>query len=218
MICPTGYCPANCTRCRGSSQLIFSHNTIPRSRFGKFKSTRDRGGKKGKGKSKPQQQSQPPFPPPEQEEQYEDVNNYYHNKNYRGNNRGHRPYRANTAVGNHTDILSRWEGDNKIIIEANTKATVDKFIPLVAAIIIIIMAIIKIEVAMAMVKTIIDHAVEEEAITRAIIITNTINITCMMMVYSLNNMVHHAHFAVVSIILLKIVLRENMTSIISWRK
>ena len=42
------------------------------------------------------------------------------------------------------------------------------------------MAIIEVEVAMVMVETIIDHAVEEEEITRAIIITNTINITCMM--------------------------------------
>ena len=57
-----------------------------------FKSTRGRGGKKGK--SKPQQQSQPPPPPPEQEDQYEDVNNYYHNENYRDNNRGRRPYRG----------------------------------------------------------------------------------------------------------------------------
>ena len=54
-----------------------------------FKSTRGRGGKKsGKGKFKPQQQPQPPLPLPEQEEQYEDVNNYYHNENYRGHNRG----------------------------------------------------------------------------------------------------------------------------------
>ena len=53
---------------------------------------RGRGGKKGKVNSKPQHQSEPPLPPSEQEEQYEDVNNYYHNKNYRGNNRGRRPY------------------------------------------------------------------------------------------------------------------------------
>ena len=59
-----------------------------------FKSTRGREGKKGKGKSKPQQQSQLPPPPPEQEEQYEDVNNYYHKENSRGNNRGCRPFRG----------------------------------------------------------------------------------------------------------------------------
>ena len=33
-------------------------------------------------------------PPPQQEEQYEDANNYYRNENYRGYNRGHRPYRG----------------------------------------------------------------------------------------------------------------------------
>ena len=75
------------------------------------------------------------------------------------------------------------------------------------------MAIIEVEVAVAMVETIItDLTVAEEAIT------NTINITPMMMDHSSNNMVHHVHFAMVSIILLNIVLRESMTSIISWRK
>ena len=47
-----------------------------------------------KGKPKPQQQPKPPPTPPEQEKQYEDVNNYYHNENYRGNNRDSRPYRG----------------------------------------------------------------------------------------------------------------------------
>ena len=72
--------------------------------------------------------------------------------------------------------------------------------------------------AMAIVITIIDHMVTEEAITEAITIINTINITCMMMDPSLNNLVHHVLFVEVSIILLNIVLRENMTSIILWRK
>ena len=80
------------------------------------------------------------------------------------------------------------------------------------------MAIIEVEVAVAMVETITDSAVMEEAIIEAIITSNTINITCMMMDQSSNNMVHHAHFVVVSIILLNIVSRENMTSIILWRK
>ena len=94
----------------------------------------------------------------------------------------------------------------------------DNLIPPMAAIIIIIMAIIQVEVAVAMMETIIDHAVKEEEITEAIIITNTISITRMMMDHSLNNMVHHVHFVVVSIILLNIALRESMTSIISQRK
>ena len=123
-----------------------------------------------------------------------------------------------TVVENHTEVLSRGERDNKIIIEANTKATTDNLIPPLAVTIIIIMVIIKVEVAVAMVETITDHVIMEEAITRAITITNAINITPMMLDPRSNNMVHHAHFVVVSIILLNIVLRENMTSIISWRK
>ena len=183
-----------------------------------FKSTRGRGGKKGKGKSKPQQQSQPPPPPPEQEEQYENVNNYYHNENYKGNNKGCRPYRANIVVGNHTEVPSKGEGDNKIIIEANTKVTTDNLILPMEAIIITIMVIIGAEVVVAMVETILDLAVMEEAIIKATITTNTINITCMMMDHRLNNMAYHAHFVVVLIILLNIALKGSMTSIISRRK
>ena len=91
------------------------------------------------------------------------------------------PTGANIMVESHTEGLSKGEGDNKIITEANTKATMDNLIPPMVAIIIIIMAIIKAEVAVAMVITIIDHVVMEEAITEAITIINTINITCMMM-------------------------------------
>ena len=56
------------------------------------KQTKNRG--RGKGKQ-PQQKSNPP-PVQIQEEQYtyEDTNNYYHNENYRGQSRGHRPYRG----------------------------------------------------------------------------------------------------------------------------
>ena len=71
---------------------------------------------------------------------------------------------ANTAVGNHIEVPNRGEGDNKIIIEANTKVTVDNLIPTMEAIKINIMAIIKAEVAMAVVETITDLTVAEEAI------------------------------------------------------
>ena len=53
------------------------------------------------------------------------------------------PTGANTVVENHIEVLSRGEGDSKIIIEANIKATTDNLIPPVAAIIVII--IIKVE-------------------------------------------------------------------------
>ena len=54
---------------------------------------------KGKGKGK-QQQQKPKLPPVHiQEDQYtyEDSNNYYHNENYRGQSRGHRPYKGQTT-------------------------------------------------------------------------------------------------------------------------
>ena len=94
----------------------------------------------------------------------------------------------------------------------------DNLILPMVAMIIIIMVIIKVEVAMVMMETIIDHTVVAEAITKAITIINTINITCMMMDLKLNNMVHHVQFVVVSTIPLNIVLRVNMTLIILWRK
>ena len=49
-----------------------------------------RGGGKGK---QPQQKLKNP-PPQTHQYNYEDTNNYYHNKNYRGQSRGHRPYRG----------------------------------------------------------------------------------------------------------------------------
>ena len=113
---------------------------------------------------------------------------------------------SNIAVESHIEGLSNGEGDNKIIIEVNTKATTDNLIPPMVA-----MAIIEAEVVVVMV-------VMEETITEAITIINTINITYMMMDPSSNNMVHHTLFAEVSIILLNIVLKENMTSIILWKK
>ena len=128
------------------------------------------------------------------------------------------PTGVNIMVESHTKGLSKGEGDNKPIIEAKTKATMDNLIHPVVAITIITMAIIKAEVAVAMVVTIIGHMVMAEAITEAITIINTINITHMMMDHSLNNTVHHALFGEVSVILLNIALSENMTSIILWRK
>ena len=96
---------------------------------------------------KQQQQPQPPPPPTEQEEHYEDGNNYYHNENYRGNNRGHRPYRGQYNNRDHTGGLSTGEGDNKITIEANFKATAGNLILFMVAIIIITTVIIVAEQA-----------------------------------------------------------------------
>ena len=41
---------------------------------------------------------------------------------------------ANTVVGNHIEVPSKGEGDNKTIIEANTKATMKNLIPPMEAI------------------------------------------------------------------------------------
>ena len=128
------------------------------------------------------------------------------------------PTGVNTVVGNHIEDPNTGEGDNKTITWANTKATADNVIPPAEAIIIITMAIIEVKVVMAMAETISVPTVMGEVIIKAIIITNTINIMHMMKDHRSNNMAHHVHFAMVLIILLNIALKENMTSIISWRK
>ena len=56
------------------------------------KQPKPRGGGKGK-----QPQQKPKNPPPQTQDNqynYDDTNNYYHNENYRGQSRGHRPYRG----------------------------------------------------------------------------------------------------------------------------
>ena len=121
-------------------------------------------------------------------------------------------------VGNHIEYPNTGGRDNKTITGANTKATADNLILPMEAIIIITMAIIKAEMVVAMAETISDSAFAGEVIIEAIIITNTINITHMMMDYRLNNVAHHVHFAVVLITLINLALKENTTSIISWRK
>ena len=128
------------------------------------------------------------------------------------------PIGTNIITGDHTEGLSKGEGDNKITIEANFKATAGNLILLVVAIIIITMVIIKPEVAVAAVVTFTGHVVMEEAIIEAIIIIHTINITHMMMGLSLSNMVHHAHFVEASIILLNSAVMENIILTILWRK
>ena len=128
------------------------------------------------------------------------------------------PIGVNTAVENHIEDPNTGEGDNKTITGANTKVTMDNLTPPSEAIVIITMAITEAEVVAAVEETISDPAVMGEAIIKAIIITNTINIAHMMMDHRLNNMAHHVHFAVVLIILLNIALKENMTSIVSWKK
>ena len=63
------------------------------------------------------------------------------------------PIGTNITVESHIEGLSKGEGDNKIIIVVNFKATADSLILLMVAITIITMVIIKAEVAVAMVVT-----------------------------------------------------------------
>ena len=121
------------------------------------------------------------------------------------------PTGVNMAVENHTEGPSKGEGNSKATTEANTKAIMGNTILPEETITIITMAIIEVEAVMAMEETILDLAVMAEAIIKAIIITNTINTTHMMMDHRSNNMAHHVHYAVVLTILLNTALKENMT-------
>ena len=56
------------------------------------KQTKTRG--RGKGKCPQQKPNPPPVQVQEEQYPYDDTNNYYHNENYRGQSRGHRPYRG----------------------------------------------------------------------------------------------------------------------------
>ena len=156
-----------------------------------FKSTKGKGGKKsGKGKSKPQQQPQPPLPPPEEEEPYEETNNYYHNENYRGNSRGCRPYRGQQC-GRRPFRGSQQRGRGKQNnYRGQYQITVDNLTPPTEAITITITTvIIEAEVDVAIVVIITEVAAMAEAVIEAITITNTTNITHMMMVHRLSNMI-----------------------------
>ena len=55
------------------------------------KQPKHRGG--GKGKQPPQKPKNPPVQTKDNSYNYDDTNNYYHTENYRGQPRGHRPYR-----------------------------------------------------------------------------------------------------------------------------
>ena len=76
------------------------------------------------------------------------------------------PTGANIVAESHMEGVCKGEGDNKIITEANIKATVDNLTPLMVATIIITIAIIKVEEAMAMVATIIDTWSQKRPLSR----------------------------------------------------
>ena len=100
------------------------------------------------------------------------------------------------VIENSTEVPNIGEGVSKTIIGDNTKATVGNTTPPVGAItIIIITAIIKIEVDMAVVVITTGVTAMAEAVVKAITITNIIIITHMMMPHRWSNMASHAHFS-----------------------
>ena len=79
---------------------------------------------------------------------------------------------------------NKGEGDNKTIIGANTRVTTDNSTPPTEAITItIITVIIEAEVDVAMVVIITEVTAMDEAVIKAITITNTTSITHMVMVH-----------------------------------
>ena len=116
------------------------------------------------------------------------------------------------AAENLTEVPNKGAGASKIVIRANTKATADNLAPPTEAItIIIITVIIEAEVDVAMVVIVTKVTAMGKAIIEAITITNTTNIKHMMVAHRWSNMAQHVHFAVASITLLSIVLKESMT-------
>ena len=119
---------------------------------------------------------------------------------------------VNKAAEGLLEDPNKGEGDNKTIIGANTRVTMDNLTPPMEAITItIITVIIEAEVDAAMVVIITEVVAADKAVIEAITITNTTNITHMIMVHRLSNMAHHAHFVVVLITLPNTVLKESMT-------
>ena len=160
------------------SHIAQSQDNIPKPP----ESTKGKGGKKsGKGKSKPQQQPQPPPPPPKEEEQYEETTTIIIMKIIEVIAEDTDHTEASKVAENPIEDPNNREGDNKIITGANTKATADNLThPMVVITIIITTVIIEAEVAVAVVVIISEVTAMDNAVIEAITITNTINITHMM--------------------------------------
>ena len=149
------------------------------------------------------------------------MNNYYHNENYRGQPRGHRPFRGQ-ILGDFSEVKIRMVEVNALQIHTkdSIRVTIIKvivvYITTHVEIInrVTIMANLEAE-AMVMAEVIITDEVMVGLIIKAITTINTISIMVMMMSTRWINMVHHVHYVVVIITSPNIVLRESMTL---WRK
>ena len=190
------------------------------------KQPKHRGGGKGK---QPQQKPKTPKQIQDDQYNYEDTNNYYHNENYRGQLEDIDPTEAKIQV-NSSEAKIHVEEVNKIRIhtKANIKTMAIKAIITKAIKVyiitytenfnkVIIMANLEAE-AMAEAEAIIMAVVMAGSIIKVILTTNTISIMVMMMSTRQINMVHHVHYAVATIILLNIALRESMISMTLWKR
>ena len=92
-------------------------------------------------------------------------------------------------------IINHAEIFNRVIITANLEAE-----------------------AMAKAEVITAAVITAGPIIEVILTTNTISIMVMMMSTRQINMVHHVHYAVAIITLLNIALKENMISMILWKR
>ena len=104
------------------------------------------------------------------------------------------PTGVNKVAENIIEDPNRGEGNNKTITGTNTKGTTDNLTPPVEAITIITSAvIIEAEMNVAVVVIITEVVAMDKAIIEAIKITNTTNITHMMMAHKWSNTAHFNH-------------------------
>ena len=150
-----------------------------------LKSTKGKGRKKsGKGKSKPQQLPQPPPPPQKKRNSMKRQTTIIIMRITEVIAEATDHTGVNKAAENPIEDPNKGEGDSKIITGANTTATMDNLThPTEVITIIITTVIIEAEVVMAKVVTISEVTATDEAFIKARTITNTINITHMMMVH-----------------------------------
>ena len=187
---------------------------------------------RGRGKGKQPQQKLKAPPPQTQDDQYnyEDINNYYHNENYRGQSKDRRPYRGQNAG-------CSFRGQNFLVAEVKETRTHTKANIKMMAIKAIITRVIKdfiiihIEISLKVIATdnleaeavaeaeaIITAVVKVGLIIEAMLIINIISIMVMMMSTRQTNMVHHVLYAVAIITLPNIVLKGSMTSMTLWKR
>ena len=176
---------------------------------------------RGKGKQPQQKPNPPPVQVQEEQYPYEHSNNYYHNENYRGQSRGHRPYRdQHTGNLSEVKILMVEANVPKTHTKVNIKVAIIKVITTKATMVnttthieainrIIIMASLEAE-AVVVVEVITVDVVTAGLIIGTITTINTISIMVMMITTSLINMAHHVHYVVAIIIPPNIVLRGNI--------